>query len=127
MLSHGTGGSAMQLAWLGSVLARHGFIAVGVNHPGNNALEPYTAEGFVLWWERATDISDALDALLLDPMFGPHVDEARIGAAGDEGHGRSADESKQRGVDPSTIVRGLCLPLRGRDRRTPDSRGTDST
>jgi predicted dienelactone hydrolase len=82
MLSHGTGGSAMQLAWLGSVLARHGFIAVGVNHPGNNALEPYTAEGFVLWWERATDISDAMDALLLDPTFGPHVDEARIGAAG---------------------------------------------
>ncbi|WP_433967629.1 alpha/beta hydrolase family protein [Tunturiibacter gelidiferens] len=82
MLSHGTGGSAMQLAWLGTVLARHGYIAVGLNHPGNNALEPYTAEGFVLWWERATDISDALDALLLDPTFGPHVDEARIGAAG---------------------------------------------
>jgi predicted dienelactone hydrolase len=82
MLSHGTGGSALQLAWLGTVLARHGFIVVGVNHPGNNALEPYTAEGFVLWWERTTDISDALDALLLDPTFGPHVDEARIGAAG---------------------------------------------
>jgi len=73
MLSHGTGGSALQLAWLGTV---------GINHPGNNALEPYTPEGFVLWWERATDISDALDALLADPTFGPHVDEARIGAAG---------------------------------------------
>ena len=82
MLSHGTGGSALQLAWLGTVLARHGYIAVGVNHPGNNALEPYTAEGFVLWWERATDISDALDALLSDATFGPHVDEGRIGAAG---------------------------------------------
>jgi len=82
MLSHGTGGSAMQLAWLGTVLARHGYIAVGINHPGNNALESYTAEGFVLWWERATDLSDALDALLGDSTFGPHVDEARIGAAG---------------------------------------------
>jgi predicted dienelactone hydrolase len=82
MLSHGTGGSAMQLAWLGTVLARHGYIAVAVNHPGNNALEPYTAEGFILWWERATDISDALDALLIDPMFGPRVDSSRIGAAG---------------------------------------------
>ena len=82
MLSHGTGGSALQLAWLGTVLAGHGYIAVGVNHPGNNALESYTAEGFVLWWERATDISDALDALLSDPTFGPHVDEGRIGAAG---------------------------------------------
>jgi predicted dienelactone hydrolase len=82
MLSHGTGGSALQLAWLGTVLARHGYIAVAVNHPGNNALEPYTAEGFILWWERATDISDALDALLVDPTFGPHVDSSRIGAAG---------------------------------------------
>jgi len=82
MLSHGTGGSAMQLAWLGTVLARHGYIAVGINHPGNNALEPYTAEGFVLWWERATDISDVLDELMSDATFGPHVDEGRIGAAG---------------------------------------------
>ena len=82
MLSHGTGGSAIQLAWLGTVLARHGYIAVAVNHPGNNALEPYTAEGFILWWERATDISDALDALLVDPTFGPRVDVLRIGAAG---------------------------------------------
>jgi predicted dienelactone hydrolase len=34
MLSHGTGGSAMQMAWLGTVLAQHGYIAVAVNHPG---------------------------------------------------------------------------------------------
>jgi predicted dienelactone hydrolase len=82
MLSHGTGGSAMQMAWLGTVLARHGYIAVAVNHPGNNALEPYTAEGFALWWERATDISDALDALMKDLEFGSRVDAARIGATG---------------------------------------------
>jgi predicted dienelactone hydrolase len=82
MLSHGTGGSAKQMAWLGTVLARHGYIAVALNHPGNNALEPYTAEGFALWWERATDVSDAIDGLLRDPMFGPRVDAARIGAAG---------------------------------------------
>jgi predicted dienelactone hydrolase len=82
MLSHGTGGSAIQMAWLGTVLARHGYIAVAVNHPGNNALEPYTAEGFALWWERATDISDAIDALMKDPQFGSRVDAARIGAAG---------------------------------------------
>ncbi|WP_158944543.1 dienelactone hydrolase family protein [Granulicella sp. S190] len=82
MLSHGTGGSAMQMAWLGTVLARHGYIAVAVNHPGNNALEPYTAEGFALWWERAIDISDAVDALLKDSTFGPRVDATRIGAAG---------------------------------------------
>jgi predicted dienelactone hydrolase len=82
LLSHGTGGSASQLGWLGPELARHGYIAVAVNHPGNNGLEPYTAEGFTLWWERATDLSDALTELVADPTFGPHVDQTRVGAAG---------------------------------------------
>lgn len=82
LLSHGTGGSAMQMAWLGTALARAGFIAAAVNHPGNNALEPYTAEGFVLWWERATDLSEVLDGMLADPEFGPKIDADRVGAAG---------------------------------------------
>jgi len=82
VLSHGTGGSAVQLAWLGTALARAGFIAVAVDHPGNNSTESYTAEGFVLWWERATDLSDVLDGILADGDIGPHVDTSRIGAAG---------------------------------------------
>lgn len=82
LLSHGTGGSAMQMAWIGTALARAGYIAVAVNHPGNNALEPYTAEGFILWWERATDLSEVLDGMLADPEFGPAIDASRVGAAG---------------------------------------------
>ena len=82
VLSHGTGGSADQLAWLGTVLARAGFIVAAVNHPGNNATESYTAEGFALWWERATDISEVIDGMLADEVFGPHIDQHRIGAAG---------------------------------------------
>jgi predicted dienelactone hydrolase len=38
VLSHGTGGSALQLAWLGTVLASHGYITAAVNHPGNNPM-----------------------------------------------------------------------------------------
>lgn len=82
LLSHGTGGSAQQMEWLGRVLARAGFIAAAVDHPGNNATEPYTAEGFTLWWERATDLSNVLDGLLADVEFGPRIDTTRIGAAG---------------------------------------------
>jgi predicted dienelactone hydrolase len=82
LLSHGSGGSAMQMAWLGTALARAGFIAAAVNHPGNNALEPYTAEGFLLWWERTTDLSEVLDGMLADPEFGPAIDAQRVGAAG---------------------------------------------
>jgi predicted dienelactone hydrolase len=82
LLSHGAGGSAEQMAWLATRLARAGFIVAAVDHPGNNADEPYTKEGFALWWERATDVSEALDGMLADREFGPRIDKTRIGAAG---------------------------------------------
>lgn len=82
LLSHGTGGSAAQMAWLGTALARAGFIAAAVDHPGNNAQTGYTPAGFLLWWERATDLSDVLDGLLADAQLGPHIDRGRVGAAG---------------------------------------------
>jgi predicted dienelactone hydrolase len=82
VISHGTGGTALGMAWLGTRLAAHGFIAVAVNHPGNNALGPYTPQGFTLWWLRAKDLSVALDGMLSDREFGPRIDARRIGAAG---------------------------------------------
>ncbi|WP_322045704.1 alpha/beta hydrolase family protein [Paraburkholderia sp. J67] len=82
LLSHGTGGTANDQEWLAGALAAHGYIVAAVNHPGNNLLAPLTREGFLLWWERATDLSNVLDALLADPQFGPHIDRSRIGAAG---------------------------------------------
>jgi predicted dienelactone hydrolase len=82
LLSHGTGGTAQTLAWFATALAAHGYIVVGVNHPGNNAMEPYTVQGFTLWWERAKDLRTVLDDILADPDFGPHVDRRRIGGAG---------------------------------------------
>jgi predicted dienelactone hydrolase len=82
IISHGTGGSVDDLDWLASGLAARGYIVAGVNHPGNNALEPLTREGLVLWWERATDLSELLDAMLTDATLGPRIDAGRIGAAG---------------------------------------------
>lgn len=81
-LSHGTGGSAMQMAWLGTYLAARGYIVVAVNHPGNNAVTGYTTQGFVEGWERAKDISTVITDLLTDPRFGEKIDAGRIGAAG---------------------------------------------
>ena len=82
LLSHGTGGTPEGLAWLARGLAAHGFVVAGVAHPGNNAMEPYTVEGFLLWWERARDLTTVLDFLLGDSEFGPAIDQQRIGAAG---------------------------------------------
>ena len=82
LLSHGTGASALMMAWLGTELAAHGYIAAAVNHPGNNGTEPYTAMGFSLWWERARDLSVVADKMLADFTFGSRIDPKRIGAAG---------------------------------------------
>jgi predicted dienelactone hydrolase len=71
------------LAWLGEALARAGYLVAGVNHHSNTAAEDLpTPEGFMLWWERAVDLSRGLDRLLSDSQFGPLIDPDRIGAAG---------------------------------------------
>jgi predicted dienelactone hydrolase len=82
VVSHGTGGSALSMAWLGEALAAHGYIAAAVNHPGNNAAEPYTAKGFSIWWERARDLSETISGMLADATFGDQIDPERIGSAG---------------------------------------------
>lgn len=83
LLSHGTGGSAVQMMWLGYYLAARGYIVAAVNHHGNTAAEAQpTAQGFLLFWERAKDLTALLDKLLADPVFGTHIDRSRIAAAG---------------------------------------------
>src|ERR1041385_6373262 len=39
LLSHGTGGSAIQIMWLGYYLAARGYIVAAVNHHGNTGAE----------------------------------------------------------------------------------------
>lgn len=82
VVSHGTGGSALSMAWFGGALARQGYIAAAVNHPGNNATEQFTVEGFAQRWERARDLSEVITGMLADREFGDHIDPIRIGAAG---------------------------------------------
>jgi predicted dienelactone hydrolase len=83
VLSHGTGGSALQLMWLAHALAERGFIVAGVNHHGNTGAESQLVPAaFVFWWERSRDLTVALDRLLADPALSPSIDGARIGAAG---------------------------------------------
>jgi predicted dienelactone hydrolase len=82
LLSHGTGGAAFQLEWLARELARHGFIAVGIDHHGNSSAEPYRAEGFLAWWERARDLSLLLDRLAAEGCFAGRVDLDRVHVAG---------------------------------------------
>lgn len=81
LLSHGTGGTAASLAWLAEGLAQQGFVVIGIDHHGNTASEPYRAEGFLCWWERARDLSVILDHHATGPFAG-HLDMDRVFASG---------------------------------------------
>ena len=115
-LSHGTGGSAMQMAWLGTYLAARGYIVVAVNHPGNNAVTGYTTRGFVEGWERANDISTVISDMLTDPRFGAKIDPDRIGAAGFSYGGYTMMELAGATTDSNRILawcdekKGACNP-----------------
>ncbi len=82
VVSHGTGGTSMDLSWLCAGLAARGYIVASVDHPGNNALEAPTVAGNSVWWLRADDLSRVIDGVLNIPRFGARVDRDRIGAAG---------------------------------------------
>ncbi len=82
VVSHGTGGSGLSMAWLGRDLAARGYITAAVNHPGNTGAEPYTVEGFSIWWERARDLSEVINGMIADGHLGRYIDTMRIGAAG---------------------------------------------
>lgn len=62
LLSHGTGGSAESLSWLARYLAGKGLVVLAANHHGNSGAEPYMAQGFLCWWDRATDLSRLLSS-----------------------------------------------------------------
>lgn len=106
-LSHGTGGSAQIMAWLARALASRGYIVAAVNHPGNNALEKYTAEGFLIWWERARDLTTVIDMLLRDREFRRLIDPNRIGAAGFSLGGYTVIELAGGRTDPA-LFREFC-------------------
>ena len=83
MMSHGTGGSALQMLWLAEKLVKSGYLVVGLNHHGNTAAEPKKyAEGYTLWWERAQDLSVVLDKLLKHQDWSPFIDKNRVGIIG---------------------------------------------
>ncbi|AZQ40073.1 hypothetical protein EJ357_47415 [Streptomyces cyaneochromogenes] len=76
LLSHGTGGAAVDLAWLAGALAEAGILAAGIDHHGHNYVDGYHAEAFAAWWDRPRDLSFALDHISAT------MTQGRVGAGG---------------------------------------------
>jgi predicted dienelactone hydrolase len=118
LLSHGFGGTARIMAWFGTALARHGFVVVAVDHPGNNGRDPMTIAGAVLSWERPGDLATALETAKSDPTIGPHLDLNGLGAAGFSAGGFTSLVEAGARVDFGRFLRfcdahpddGVCAP-----------------
>ena len=82
LASHGFGGSARQMTWLGTALARAGYVVAAVDHPGTNGIDGITAEGAYAPWERSLDLRTALDRIAADPALAPRLDLGRVGIVG---------------------------------------------
>lgn len=81
LLSHGTGGNRMGLAWLAISLAKTGYIVAAPDHWGNT-FDNKIPEYFVRSWERPLDLSFVLTEILAHPIFSTRIDTSKIGAAG---------------------------------------------
>ncbi len=82
LLSHGTGGRAESLGWLARALAGKGYVVLGASHHGNTGLEPYLPEGFLCWWERATDLTLLLSSHAAAGFLAGRLDLNRVSAVG---------------------------------------------
>jgi predicted dienelactone hydrolase len=82
LLSHGTGGTAISLSWLAKRLTETGYIVIGPDHHGNTAMESYHPAGFAAWWERAQDLTFALDTLSANSFLAGRMDTNDVTAIG---------------------------------------------
>lgn len=82
LLSHGTGGTPEALGWLARLLAEQGYVVIGAYHHGNTGRDTYCAEGFLCWWERATDLSNLLSLLSTHGPFASRLDVSRVHTVG---------------------------------------------
>jgi predicted dienelactone hydrolase len=82
LLSHGDGGHRLSHHDLATDLARLGFIVVAVTHPGDSDRDPDVWRSDRVLVGREYDLRAALEGVLANPVFGPHVDRNRIGVAG---------------------------------------------
>ncbi|MEH1130887.1 alpha/beta hydrolase family protein [Micromonospora sp. CPCC 206061] len=97
LLSHGTGASGRDMAWLAEPLAQAGFLVAAVDHHGNNWVDGYAAPGFIFVWERPADLRHALNLIEQDR------DVDWVGAAGFSAGGYAAAALVGVRLDPDLI------------------------
>jgi predicted dienelactone hydrolase len=85
LLSHGAGGTALQLIAWAHYLASRGYIVAAVNHKGDATEEPLEGPFSLAdrqMWHRPQDLTAVLNQLLKDPAFRVYIDTSKIAVGG---------------------------------------------
>lgn len=82
LMSHGTGGAPHGQGWLAHALAQAGYFVIAPYHHGNTGIEPYRAEGFLCWWERAADLTQVLDTFAAEGPFSDGINTGSVAVVG---------------------------------------------
>lgn len=116
LLSHGSMGLANRLFWLGEALVQNGFIVIAVDHPGN-MFQDSSADGLMRVWDRAKDLSYALDNVSRTSELGSHLDLDHVSAIGHSAGGAAvlllagARFSAERFQNPIPLCEGSQDPV----------------
>ena len=90
LISHGTGGNNLTHHEIAAALAKAGFIAAALTHPGDNARDRSMLGTPAFFTERPRQISRVIDALLADGTTSQLIDRERIGVVGHSSGGFAA-------------------------------------
>lgn len=90
VISHGTGGGALNHHLQAQALARRGFVVASLLHPGDNFRDRSMSADVRYFFERPRQVSQLLDQLLAHPRWQPLIDAQRIGVIGHSAGGYTA-------------------------------------
>ena len=81
LLSHGSGGNAVNIAWIAAELADRGMVVVATNHHGTTSRDSIPAETVKIW-ERPADLSAIADFAEKGGFGAIQIEENKMAAIG---------------------------------------------
>lgn len=90
VISHGSGGSALDHRDLAMVLASGGYVVAAPMHPRDNFRDMSGVGSIAVWTGRPRQVSRVIDRVLEDKALGPTIQRGRIGVVGHSAGGYTA-------------------------------------
>src|SRR5258706_2531229 len=90
VISHGSGGGALDHRDLAMALASSGYVVAAPTHPRDNFQDSSGVGSVGVWTGRPKQVSRVIDRILEDKALGTHIERKRIGVVGHSSGGYTA-------------------------------------